>query len=326
MKKLLLIISIFIVAGAVWFMQPSSNKTDEFSEIKVSGTLYTSMLVLIAEKQGFFTEEKLKVDYLEVLSSTNAMQNLIAKNSDIGVLVDTSIGFIGFQENVPFKVVASNEVLYNVSLFGRKDRGIHTPQDLIGKTIGVQPTTSAHLGMVRFLEHHGISQDDIKVNYLTSPVAVHKAIISGEIDAAVVWSPYRYYALQELADNATDFVDDMELYRVNIFLAAHNDVINNRREDVNKFLRALRKAELYAKKHPKKTNAHIAERTGLKLEVLNSFLDGAVLEVFFNKEHIALAEANGEWIRTTQKGFIGKDLPNYENIFDFSFIQELNGK
>ncbi len=327
MKKLLITASlIFATAGAVWFMQPAADNTDnELSEITVSGSLNTSILILLAEEKGFFAEENLKVNHIEVLAAANAMQNLIAKNADIGVLVDTNVGFIGYQKDVPFKVIASTGTYYTHSLFARKDRGINTPQDLIGKTIGVQPVTAPHFSLDRFLKYHNISIDDVNISYLTSPVAVRSAITSGEADAVIVWDPHRYYALKELGNNVVDFRGNQKVYRVDILLAAHNDAIKNRRQDVDKFLRAIKKAENYLLNNDEEVKLFAGNKIGLKPEVTDSFWDDVNLKLDLNQSHLELVKANGEWIQTTQEGFIGKELPNYEELFDLSFIAELEG-
>ena len=68
-------------------------------------------------------------------------------------------------------------------------RGINAVADLKGKTVAVAELTPSHSFLLWLLEAGGLTVDDIKIQGVPSAIDAAAAFKSGNVDAAVVWSP-----------------------------------------------------------------------------------------------------------------------------------------
>jgi NitT/TauT family transport system substrate-binding protein len=68
-------------------------------------------------------------------------------------------------------------------------RGIRNVADLKGKKIAVAPMTPSHTFLIWLLDAGGLSPKDVKLTEVPSAIDAADAFKSGQVDAAVVWSP-----------------------------------------------------------------------------------------------------------------------------------------
>jgi len=68
-------------------------------------------------------------------------------------------------------------------------KGINTVADLRGKTIAVALGTASHSLLIKVLESNGLAMTDVQVKLVSDGIEAAKIYKSGEVDAAVVWSP-----------------------------------------------------------------------------------------------------------------------------------------
>ena len=68
-------------------------------------------------------------------------------------------------------------------------RGINSVADLKGKTVAVAELTPSHSFLLWLLEAGGLTVDDIRIQGVPSAIDAAAAFKSGNVDAAVVWSP-----------------------------------------------------------------------------------------------------------------------------------------
>ncbi|RKG33341.1 taurine ABC transporter substrate-binding protein [Acinetobacter guerrae] len=109
---------------------------------------------------------------------------------------DVVIGNIG---SSPLAAAASRNVPIEVFLITAKlgssealvvsqKSNIHSPQDLIGKTIAVPFVSTTHYSLLSALKHWGISENQVKIINLRPP-EIAAAWERGDIDATYVWEP-----------------------------------------------------------------------------------------------------------------------------------------
>ena len=68
-------------------------------------------------------------------------------------------------------------------------RGINSVADLKGKSVAVAELTPSHTFLLYLLEAGGLTVDDIRIQGVPSAIDAAAAFKSGNVDAAVVWSP-----------------------------------------------------------------------------------------------------------------------------------------
>ncbi len=69
-------------------------------------------------------------------------------------------------------------------------RGINSVQDLRGKTVAVAELTPSHSFLLWLLDAGDLKPDDIKIVAQPSAIEAAAPFKSGQLDAAVVWSPH----------------------------------------------------------------------------------------------------------------------------------------
>jgi len=78
-------------------------------------------------------------------------------------------------------------------------RGINTFNDLKGKSVAVTPSTPSMTFLLWMLEAANLKLSDVKVKEVPSAIDAATAFKSGQVDAAVVWSPDDDICVREVA-------------------------------------------------------------------------------------------------------------------------------
>lgn len=84
----------------------------------------------------------------------------------------------------------------------RKDSPIHTPRDLVGKSVAVNKGGTAEYLLLKALAASGIKPDQVKRVYL-NPAQTAPVFNSGKVDAWAVWATY---SLPEMASTGAHFL------------------------------------------------------------------------------------------------------------------------
>ncbi|MBR1238374.1 sulfonate ABC transporter substrate-binding protein [Bradyrhizobium sp. AUGA SZCCT0182] len=110
-----------------------------------------------------------------------------------------------------------------------KDSPIKTVADLKGKKIALNKGSNVHYLLVRALEKAGLKYTDVELVYLP-PVGGRAAFEKGEVDAWVIWEPYRTSAEMSLGArtvaDGTGLVSNYEFFFTSkTFAEAHPQII-----------------------------------------------------------------------------------------------------
>ena len=194
-KRLLLpvfaivLILVFILAVGGWYFSPSGHG-DMVSVCIGQSSPHASLLIVIAEEQGYFTENGLNV----TLKSYDAGRYAVEALTDGEVDIATASELV-LTENVlsgeKIQTFACIDKIDNEYIVGRKDHGIYSSSDLSGKEIGITRGTSSEFFLGRYLELHGIPEEDITLVDMR-PAQLQDAVIAGDVDAVLVWQPYAF--------------------------------------------------------------------------------------------------------------------------------------
>ncbi len=127
---------------------------------------------------------------------------------------DLQIGYVG---SSPLAAAASSQVpietIFVAALLGdaealvvRNDANIATPQDLIGKKVGVPFVSTTHYSLLAALKHWQIDPSAVEILNLRPP-ELAAAFARGDVDAGYVWDP----ALGKLKESGTVLVSSAEV-------------------------------------------------------------------------------------------------------------------
>jgi NitT/TauT family transport system substrate-binding protein len=257
------------------------------SPFEVSGLLY------IAQDQGFFADNGLNATIKMYDAGVIAMDALYAGDLDVATASE-----LVFTRNI-----LNDKKIHGIASIGkedfhyiiaRKDKGILNISDLKGKKIGVAKGTSADFYLGRLLELQGIKMQDVTLVNL-KPADMEAPLINGEVDAVSTWDPYAYPVQNRLGVNASIFPSQKGqlMYWVAI---CRDDLITNRPEVIDRFLRALNQAENFAVNHPDEAGKIVQKGMGSDDAYRERVLPKTQLMLSLDQSLIIASEDESRWL------------------------------
>jgi ABC-type nitrate/sulfonate/bicarbonate transport system substrate-binding protein len=208
-------------------------------------------LVPIAAAKGYFDEEGLDVSIRPLPYGTTGIDDLLAGNADLAISAEVPF-VISVMKGNPLTTVASiASISGDNAIIARRDHGIATPRDLEGKTIGVPFATSGSYFLGAFLTRNRLSPDSIKVVNVPQEQLV-SAISSGRVDAVSIPAALSPEVLAALASNGVSFAE-AGAYRTTVVALGKSEFIRTHADAVEKFVRAMLKAEQFMRAEPDET-------------------------------------------------------------------------
>jgi NitT/TauT family transport system substrate-binding protein len=173
--------------------------------IYVGGVTSSAPQSYAAEAEGIFERHNLDPEFV-VLDGTSQAVQALAAHSDGYAYVDGSIlDEMLIADNNPdapaLISIASMAPLNPVAVVYLDGSGIEEPADLVGKTIGVPTGSLSETYLKAFLEHEGISADDVTIQNIGF-AALHPALLQGQVDAIAEFA--RGIASMEVVANDAD--------------------------------------------------------------------------------------------------------------------------
>ena len=304
------------VGGYLWLSQEKPEKyTGPVEKITVAAAEnLIGALVYFAEDQGYFKENGLEVTLKGYGSGKACADALIAGEADISTSADNVFVSYSF-EHADFRVLGTIATKQVKELVARKDKGITTINDLIGKKIGVTKKSGAEFQLGVFLTFNGISQEDVELVDLKPPEMMG-AISNGDVDAVFVWDPYLYNIKKELGDNAISWPGGQDFYFV---LLTKEDWIENNPAAAERFMKSLLEAEEYIKDNSEESKESIKDRFEYESDYMDYSWPKQEYAIILEQAMLILFEDQARWRienRLTDK----TTVPNY---LDFIYIDAL---
>ena len=312
MKKTGIVITALIVIGIIvggyfWLSQEKPEKYTGPVE-KITLAAYaggTGTLVYVAEDQGFFEENGLEVTIKDYESGKAAADSLLDGEADICTSADfvfVSNSFDHADLRV-FGTVATSEVK---ELVARKDKGITTIDDLIGKKIGVTKRSGGEFALGRFLIFNALSYEDVELADL-KPNEIVEAVLNGDIDAGFTWDPNVYNIKEKLGDNAMSWTGGQDFYFV---LLTKEDWIKNNPAAAERFIKSVLEAEDYIKDNSEEAKEFVKNRFNYKLDYIDYSWPKREFAVILEQAMLITFEDQARW-RIKQGLTDATEVPNY---------------
>ena len=312
MKKTGIVITALIVIGIIvggyfWLSQEKPEKYTGPVE-KITLAAYaggTGTLVYVAEDQGFFEENGLEVTIKDYESGKAAADSLLDGEADICTSADfvfVSNSFDHADLRV-FGTVATAEVK---ELVARKDKGITTIDDLIGKKIGVTKKSGGEFALGRFLIFNALSYEDVELVDL-KPNEIVEAVLNGDIDAGFTWDPNVYYIKKGLGDNAISWPGEQDFYFV---LLTKEDWIENNPAAAERFIKSVLEAEDYIKDNSEEAKEFVKNRFDYESDYIDYSWPKQEFAVILEQAMLITFEDQARW-RIKQGLTDATEVPNY---------------
>lgn len=252
----------------------------------------------IADDQGFWQLEGLVVETTPTVTGKAALEQVLAKEADLAYTADTPF-VISAMLDQPVRLLTTTGTVRNiVTIIGRKDRKISSPQDLSGKRVGIAANTASDYFLWAFLIRNGINPAHVGLVSM-SPDKMSEQLLSGAVDAVSIWDPFTQQVLVQLGPRGTQ-LKAPDAYVLSQLLLAHRDALPAKAPAMTKYLRALLRAERYLAERPERSIELIAGRTGMSVEQLRQDWSYYDFGVRLHQSQLITMESNERWAR--QKG------------------------
>jgi len=248
--------------------------------------------VYIAEKMGFFASEGLDVTLQAHGSGKAALNSVLEGKAQLATVADTPVMFAAMSGESICVVTAIETSAKNRTLVARKDRGIAGPGDLAGKTIGVTIGTNNQYFLDAFLAKHVIGGNIIMSNLKAEEMVA--ALVKGDIDAASTMTPNTQLMLRALGDRGLMLTDE-SLYTETFCIAGKQDYVKSHPEETRRVLRALLKAEAFAKDNLGEAQVLVAEAIGVDKILISETWDRYEFAVGLSQSLLSSLESQSRW-------------------------------
>jgi len=200
---------------------------------------------VVAMKKGFYAEQSLALEIVPGGPNVDGIAGVASRQSALGHIVSSPSVMMARGAGMPVKAIAAGYQKHPYTFFSRREKPIRTAQDMIGKTIGVQPTGVVLLRAL--LAKNGIAENQVKI----LPVGADlNALVTGQADAISAWLT-NTAALKVLGDNRVELMlwdTGIQLY-ANVYLTTDGELAQ-RPQELAKFIAATAKGWGYARNNP----------------------------------------------------------------------------
>jgi NitT/TauT family transport system substrate-binding protein len=225
----------------------------------------------IADQQGFFKKRGANVELKWFPVYTDSLNAFAAGQLDANC--QTWSDTMGpMAQGLPVKAVLVNDNSYgNDAMIAQP--GIKSIKELKGKKVATELGTCDQFLMLKGLEANGMKESDVQyVNIKVQDCPA--AMLSKQVDAAVVWEPSRTKILKDLK-GSTSVYDSADLPgAIPDLLVMKSDIVTSRPDDVQKIVEAWYDAIDWWKKNPDAAVKILAKRTDTPVADYKSFVMG----------------------------------------------------
>jgi NitT/TauT family transport system substrate-binding protein len=323
MKRHLILLTIAVSSLAISACFFACDRTDKKAagspeKITIANIIPPfTVLVDVAELQSYYKQEGLSVTMQKYQYGQVALQALLEGKADFATVAETPIMLAimkGEKLSIIATILTSNK---NIAIVIRKGKGINTPHDLKGKKIAATFGTIGEFYMDVFLAVNGISRSEMKVVNL-KPEAMPGALANGDVDAVSLWTPPLLDVQKKLGDRGLTFHNE-DIFTQTMNIVAKQEYIHANPEKVNKLLRALLRAEEFARRNPEEAQKNVAEFNHMDVEMVRMMWGDNSFGVSLDQKLILALEDESQWAiknRLTK----ARKIPNY---LDFIYIEGL---
>ena len=191
----------------------------------------------VAIDKGYYKDEGLDLTYLPGGPDVIPESSLIAGKADVTLTTpDTTIKAI-VDQGAPFKIIGTQYQKNPVGIVSLASNPIHTPADLVGKTLAVPPVNV--ISVEAMLKLNNISKADVNiVPYEYDPTP----LIKGEIDASLDFTTNVPFTIEQAGQKAISFLlYDFGFTIYNDTVVVTEDTLANKRPALVAWLKASRK-------------------------------------------------------------------------------------
>jgi ABC-type nitrate/sulfonate/bicarbonate transport system substrate-binding protein len=248
-------------------------------------------LVHVAAARGYFAEEGLDVTIRSFDFGRLALESLLAGEADLATAAETPVVLSTLRgARIALLATISNSTRNNAVL-GRKAAAIGSPRDLAGKRVGVTRGTTGEFFLEMTLVRSGVLRS--KVTFVDlKPDEMEAALRRGEVDAVATWIPYVTLLETRLGGQLVALESESP---ETFALVARREFPRERGPAAERALRALLRAERFARERPQEARGIVAEALRVPSAELSKMWDVYDLRVRLDQGLFVLMDEQARW-------------------------------
>jgi ABC-type nitrate/sulfonate/bicarbonate transport system substrate-binding protein len=288
-------LSMSVVAAAALFAISSgagpASAAETMSAHLAQNLSPISGVVLVAEKEGFFTKHGLDISISNFTSGKQCLDTVMGGAADIAttaetpftaaMLADQPVAFLARME------YSDDNMLTAVSAH------INKFADLKGKRIGYTASTGSEITTDMILAKAKLTRADVTMVNLR-PQDMVSALATGSIDAYDAWEPHIYDGKKALGAKVKG-LSAAGIYSETFNIAVTQNYLKTHEKLLEKFLAAMIDTEAWMKTHRAAAIADVADTVGMKPADLAPIWNGYVYHVALDPKQIDVLTLNTNW-------------------------------
>jgi NitT/TauT family transport system substrate-binding protein len=275
----------------------------------------------VASGKGYFAEEGLSIDF-DYSSETDGIA-LVGANEVPFSLAGGDQAILARAQGLPIVYVMEWFQKYPIAIVSREEARIQTPQDLIGRTVGLPGFFgTSYVGYVGLLSANGITQDQVQATDVGFTQV--EALLSDQAEAVVVFANNEPIQLENMGVpiNTLLVADYIDL--VHNGIVTNEETIANNPELVEGFVRAFLRGLAYTLDNPDEayeiSKQYVEGLDDSRRDVLLASLD------FWRADTLGLTE-EASWQRTQdlliEMGLLDKPVTDLPAAFTNEFVSKV---
>lgn len=315
--------AIALIGLVLWWSKPA-KRADPFTTaapVRIAMSITPlSTPFMVAHAKGFFAEHGLlQVTLTPTIGGNRAIKAVLAGEADIATVSDLPTMFHSFTRDdfaILFTFVTSD---HDAKVITRRDTGIRTAADLVGKTVGATLGASGHFFLKSFLVYHQVNADSIHLINV-SPEDMAKALQYGEVDAISTWEPFAYETVKALGSDAIIISRPEGFYKETFNAIALKQYISDNKEIMISIARSIDRAIDFIHNNEAEAQAIVMQFFPSTTDFLSAIWKDFVFELSLDQALIVTLENEARW--AISNGLVeAKTLPNYLNYIYFDAIK-----
>src|SRR6476661_5145628 len=231
-----------IAAAAVTIAQVSPGAADDLVKMTIGqrGNWDTSITHL-GDKAGIFKKHGLQLEMIYTSGSGETLQPVISGSVDLGLAVGTLGAMAAYAKGAPVRIIGA-QATGAADYWYAKNPDIKTLKDTNGHSIAFSTNGSSTNSVVRaFIDEFKLTA---KPQATGNPSATLTAVMTDQVDVGWAAPPFGLKEMDEGKIHLVARATDAALVRGQTIrvLVANADVLKNRRDVVERFLKAYREA------------------------------------------------------------------------------------
>jgi NitT/TauT family transport system substrate-binding protein len=199
---------------------------------------------IVAKRLGYYEQEGIDLRIQPGGPNIDGVAIVASGRFETGEISSSPSIMLAVSEGLPIKCIAVGLQQHPYTFFSLKKKPVRTPQDMIGKRIGIQST-----GMVllkALLAKNKIAESQVRIVPIGADMM---PLLSGQVDAVTGWQT-NTTALKPLGADRVDlrlWDTGVRLYALPYYTTT--DTLNAHPDTVSRFLKATARGWIYANGH-----------------------------------------------------------------------------